>query len=125
MHFDPRIVHHKISWIVKAIVICLLLISFILITWIILYRKPHIEKMKKYCGHESFIMSDQIKDPKNFIEFTCHFDDMEIPLENIKIEDEELGAGAFGIVKRCIYKDKECNFRHAAVKMLKYACKQS
>ncbi|KAL5289354.1 tor family protein [Megaselia abdita] len=119
LHLETKIILHGKSVFIKMAIILLVAFSLIAITAVVLYRKPPIEQMKKYCGHEGLIMTDPIKDQKNFIEFTSYFDDLEISLDNIKIEEEELGAGAFGIVKRCIFKDKDCNFKHAAVKMLK------
>lgn len=119
LHLETKVILHGRSLFIKLAVILLIAFSLIALTAVFLYRKPPIEQMKKYCGHEGLMMSDPIKEHKNFIEFTSYFDDLEVSLDNIKIEEEELGAGAFGIVKRCIFKDKDCNFKHAAVKMLK------
>lgn len=119
LHLEKKaIVHGKVPLLVKIIVMFLVACSLIAVTVMFFIKKPHINQVKKYCDPEGLLVYEPAKDPKNFIEFSYPFDDLEISLDNIKIE-EELGSGAFGIVKRCIFKDKDCIFKDAAVKMLK------
>lgn len=71
--------------------------------------------------NNSHIVPDEenlVKDPTLFIRYSSKFDEMEIGLSDIDIDEEELGAGAFGIVKKC-YIRCEDSIQPAAAKMLK------